>query len=671
MRVSCRYIALMVILCLACRLWAGPRAYRVMQRAAENVLCLPGLPSGTKDVKLIDERSGMTVWGGNGTFAIAAADEAYPEILAYSSTPYKTALSNPQFCWWLRAMEHALSEDDGTVRTGVKPDTGKYADHVDPLIATHWGQGHPYNMLCPYRYPTGCVTTATTQVMKYFEWPQKGEGTVFTLLPFGDYDGRRFEVALGETEYDYGKMLNEYPEHTLRTQATAVASLMYHVGLSVKSMYDASGTGAYTETLCHGLRNNMGYPFAVTLGRDSYTDGEWMDMIFASLNAGVPIIYGGSDKDYAGHEFVLDGYDSEGRVHVNWGWDGTADGYFNMSMLRVGRYNDFTCYQDMVAGCSTNCLEADTMMVTMTAPGVLADVISGRDDLKCLKVSGPVNGSDLKTIRALAGSDEHGHGTRGQLAMLDLSGASIVDGGEPYLVSNGVELTTHDDEMPFMAFSHCHRLIDVTLPDGLRSYGGAVFMDCNNLERVVLRPSEESDFVIDNGYIMTADRQQLIEYLPDGSSVTLCVIPMGVKVVREHAFSARYLYDRLLIPESVERIESFAFNRCFNLSRTYVFSDEPPAIDPTAIDELDLSLRTLFVPEGCKTKYSVAPGWSKYRGRIMEFDKANVAAHQPIQDIQHAMWHDVYDLQGRKVGQGSEHLHSGIYVVNGKLVFIK
>ena len=47
-----------------------------------------------------------------------------------------------------------------------------------------------------------------------------------------------------------------------------------------------------------------------------------------------------------GHNFVIDGYDENGLVHVNWGWHGQQDGYFDIATLQVGRLS-FDDWQGM------------------------------------------------------------------------------------------------------------------------------------------------------------------------------------------------------------------------------------------------------------------------------------------------------------------------------------
>ena len=53
---------------------------------------------------------------------------------------------------------------------------------VEPLLKDAWSQYAPYNNMCPLdaqgqRCVVGCVATAMTQVMHYWEWPRRGTGT--------------------------------------------------------------------------------------------------------------------------------------------------------------------------------------------------------------------------------------------------------------------------------------------------------------------------------------------------------------------------------------------------------------------------------------------------------------------------------------------------------------
>jgi hypothetical protein len=66
--------------------------------------------------------------------------------------------------------------------------------------------------------------------------------------------------------------------------------------------------------------------------RDNYANTEWADMIKTELNAARPVLYSGSSYSTS-HLFVCDGYDNNNLFHINWGWGGSSNGYFELSAL--------------------------------------------------------------------------------------------------------------------------------------------------------------------------------------------------------------------------------------------------------------------------------------------------------------------------------------------------
>lgn len=666
-----------VLATVALYAWAKPRTVEEMKSAAAKVLAVEGRIGSKRligELHMLEMREGVAVMGyDNGGFAIVTTDDAFPEVMGWSETAYDSETPNTHFKWWLDAVDKMTADPANAPLSQVTPASLGYPERVSPLLKTLWSQTEPYNDYCPSGCPSGCVATATAQVLKYFEWPDHGTGTVFTYYPFADLNGERLEANLDNDSFDYNLMLNEYYESEgqlpkgNQTRKKAVAKLMYHVGLAMKAVYDYGGTGAYNETLCHGLRNNLRYPFAVTIDKEDYTDTQWMSIIFDNISRGIPIIYGGSDENYSGHEFVLHGYNNSGNIYINWGWGGTEDGYFNLSSLLVfyGFY-DFRHYQDMAVRCTPEWLEADTVEVMVETPGTLDELLAEQlDSIVCLKVKGSINSSDLRTLRQMAGRTVDGKGTIGNLSVLDLSDARVVKGGEPFLIEEDSLQVTADDVMPDKAFAGCSFLIDVTLPDHLQGYGDGVFSGCKNLDRVSLKAGEESDFVVDGSFVMNKERDELIECLPGMGDDLEYVIPKGVKVVHPYAFSGRFLYERITLPSSIDSIGAFAFNRCFDLFNIYVNSSIPPVIDETAIDPLDISYRTLYVPRGCKQTYRNAKGWKKYGQNIKEFDADQ---EDGIEETHHASTPtptQFYDLQGRMVRQGATP-HGIIVSKNGK-----
>jgi len=203
---------------------------------------------------------------------------------------------------------------------------------VGPLLTTKWAQRDPFNDLFPIVYghakanasgvfPTDCTITATAQIIAFHK-PARGTGQSTMISPQGVTVPL---VDLSATYYDWDNMLNHYRSdgtNSTERQRNAVATLMYHV---------AAARGASDLRLLYP--NHFGFDRSVQIhGRSYYTDTEWEDMIRQQLDAGLPVFYYGNDPQ-SGHGFVVDGYDDQGRFHVNWGWRGAGDGWYSLDNL--------------------------------------------------------------------------------------------------------------------------------------------------------------------------------------------------------------------------------------------------------------------------------------------------------------------------------------------------
>jgi hypothetical protein len=144
-------------------------------------------------------------------------------------------------------------------------------------------------------------------------------------------------------------MLDDYIYGYNDIQADAVALLMKDCGVSVNMEYTTYNSTAYQYDMLQALKNYFSY------SQDTYyqyrygvTRDVWMQKVYSELDNGHPIAYRGNAQNGSeGHAFVLDGYDEEGNVHVNWGWNGIFDGYFDIDALNPSGYN-FSYDQAMI-----------------------------------------------------------------------------------------------------------------------------------------------------------------------------------------------------------------------------------------------------------------------------------------------------------------------------------
>ena len=229
---------------------------------------------------------------------------------------------------------------------------------IGPLIKTNWNQGNPYNNLCPMidgeHVVTGCVATSMAQVMFYHKCP----ATDCSCAPIPAYstntlNSAKEEIelaipALGATSFDWKNMISNYEsgDNVVGTaeEQLAVAKLMQYCGSSIEMMYglkNNGGSSAYNEAIPFALKTYFGYDGGISHAyRKNYSYAEWIDLIYSELVASRPVILGGQAAG-GGHSFICDGYDTNDHAgadgdyfHMNWGWGGSSDGYFLLSVLQ-------------------------------------------------------------------------------------------------------------------------------------------------------------------------------------------------------------------------------------------------------------------------------------------------------------------------------------------------
>jgi hypothetical protein len=341
---------------------ASNRSETEMFSVAQNILYgfHTHRAGNTNSLKTLQRGDMLTVIGHEQEgFVIIANDDNVPAVVGYSQMPFTTL--PPALEWYLDAADKALKyvTANGLRRTAILP-SSEFPSKLDPLVKTHWDQGKPYNNLCPggngsssRLYPTGCVATALSQVMKYYNYPMQGQGEHQYSFQPSSGDGRIIYANFGETHYDWNNMLDDYSSTTYTDeQANAVATLMLHCGVAVDMSYTASGSGAFGQEACLALKTYFRYNKNARLyTRDYYSAESWMKLIYHELNQYGPIYYDGVSDGGGGHAFVLDGYDETGLVHINWGWGGKSDGFFDIALLNPPSYQ-FSLAQNMILNVS-------------------------------------------------------------------------------------------------------------------------------------------------------------------------------------------------------------------------------------------------------------------------------------------------------------------------------
>ncbi len=237
----------------------------------------------------------------------------------------------------VEAPAYVKAEWDALSKTGkLKP--AERGVKIGPLCPTSWDQKWPYNYYCPDlnrpfasngKAVVGCVATAMSQIMKYWDHPTQGSGSHTYKPQMDEYGYPEQSANFGETTYDWANMPYQINPNSPQEQIEAVALLGYHCGVAVDMMYDDDGTGsgAYSADVPFALNKYFGY--AQSSFKARVVSAEiWESYIKEAIEMGRPIFYAGTSNDGGGHAFVCDGMDENGLFHYNYGWSGSGDGYF-------------------------------------------------------------------------------------------------------------------------------------------------------------------------------------------------------------------------------------------------------------------------------------------------------------------------------------------------------
>ena len=306
------------------------------ERAAERIV----------DVEIRGQRLYAVNFENNEGFVIVSGDDRLVPVLGYSDHghfDFETMPDNARI--WLEglmaeAAAHAAKGEKLTSAAYVAKDVNDTKVAIAPLVSTSWGQGEPYNNTCPLynsiRTKVGCVATAMAQVINYHMQHYNQPTNTAAKMP--SYTTSSFRIGVsGVPAYsalpDKSLLLDRYTSKSTEAEQNAVAQLMLYCGTAVKMDYGTGSSSAYTQNVAPACLTYFGCDNTVRVAnRYDYTYSDWIDLLYNELAAARPIVHGGHASG-GGHAFIVDGYDGNGLFHINWGWNGTSNGYFALSAL--------------------------------------------------------------------------------------------------------------------------------------------------------------------------------------------------------------------------------------------------------------------------------------------------------------------------------------------------
>ncbi len=272
---------------------------------------------------------------------------------------------------WFNDYSEELSQSNSDVARQIT------TQQVEPLLKTKWNQFEPYNNMCPtyddHRTVAGCTAIALSQVLYHF----KSDNTApYKVEYLNEPTTTEISVDFSKGNYDWDNILTTYEGVEYNdTQANAVARLVYESGVACKAEYGFSSLWDYSvdnfstsaPLPFEALQRYFNFNCNIYLRKYVPTQ-MWIEIINENLLNDKPVIYAGSGGSDS-HAFVIDGVDSEGFFHVNWGWGGVADGYYDLTYLRIDDDNYYSGGQQMIADISPRTSSDETYAPRLAIAG--------------------------------------------------------------------------------------------------------------------------------------------------------------------------------------------------------------------------------------------------------------------------------------------------------------
>jgi hypothetical protein len=240
------------------------------------------------------------------------------------------------------------------VRSAEEPPRLSEGVIVGPMMSTRWGQGTGYNDQIPAisggceHALTGCVATAFAQVMRYWQWPYNGDGGHSY-----EWNGQTISADF-EQPYDWDFMPASLGYSSSDREIDAVAHFMADVAVAVETDYGCSGSSSvrYGDEILDRF-----FRYRAQMARHSrsrYSAEGWFGLIQGELDADPPrpMLFSIFTEGWSGHEVVIDGYQTglTDKVHINMGWTGAYNGYYDITHNFTAAYEWQADYQVLVTG---------------------------------------------------------------------------------------------------------------------------------------------------------------------------------------------------------------------------------------------------------------------------------------------------------------------------------
>jgi hypothetical protein len=408
--------------------------------------------------------------GGQG-YVVVAGDDMTDPILAYSDRGSFDINQAPEpiqrmFKVYQKSMESMRKLPQSAQTPSIKMNP----NGVSPMFLNEYGEGPHWHQFGPYNnyFPVyngehcyaGCVPIAVAHIMKGLQFPAYGNGSNTFHYMLGDEE--KTATANFNHSYKYRNMKNGYTESSTNWQDCA--QMIYDIAVALQARFSTSSTNVSYDQIIKGMVAYFDYnPNMQFLQKANYADATWREMVYTELDEGRPVLYfgyrtvlnDGTQNAHVGHAFVMDGYDSEGRVRIIWGFQPEEyNSWFSFDLLSPRIYGNtpyehddydegFNADQYAIMGIRPS-QEGENGGVVVTGTTYLQEIMPANDvrgSFEVKALSGPWQGT-IRWALATKGNDgKYTVATSAQTSQVDLqeNETATIDISGSYYLTEGTQ----------------------------------------------------------------------------------------------------------------------------------------------------------------------------------------------------------------------------------------
>lgn len=210
-------------------------------------------------------------------------------------------------------------------------------------LETNWAQSYPYNQFCPIdpentqRCVAGCPSIVMSQILNFhreINHTQLTDNDDYHMFSSGANN-----YFIDDDSHDHGFLsypeLNDYlnqiedvysGEEFLSPEQSA--ALVFACGAAIKQSYASNISGNYYDQQIINAFRRFGFFTADLLWEDEpHIFKRLAENMKAALPARLGIL-----APTAGHQIVVDGYNTDEEYHFNFGWGGGSNGWYSFPL---------------------------------------------------------------------------------------------------------------------------------------------------------------------------------------------------------------------------------------------------------------------------------------------------------------------------------------------------